>query len=83
MTGGISTQLSSAYWRCSLLFEDTIGQLDSSNHYPLNNVATSLSRQFDSGAGAGSYNITFTNKNEQVQIDKVLQKLETMLDLPE
>ena len=63
MTGGMETAIASAYTRCDTLFTDATYQSDLTavGHYPLNTSAISISRQYDSGAGVGSYSVSFNN----------------------
>jgi len=65
MTGGMESQIDTAHARCTTLFEDATHLYDTwpsvAGHYPLNSTALTVSRQYDSGAGVGSYSVSFSN----------------------
>jgi|LULG01.1.fsa_nt_gb hypothetical protein len=65
MTGGMESAISSSYSRCHRQFLDTTyqSQQTTAGHFPLNTTPASISREYDSGAGVGSYRISFNNKS--------------------
>jgi len=63
MTGGMQVGINTSYVRCSTLFGDIVNDPSENHHYPLNSSPISISRQYDSGAGVGSYSISYNNKS--------------------